>query len=81
MRISNAVPYINDAKNTDHVNENKSIRMRSMNDVLLDRRSKRTAHVRVATAFSDRGSIRLSNDSRARTLESFTSILGPIPII
>ena len=50
MRLSNAVPYINDAKNTAHVTENKSIRMRSMNAVLLDWRPKRTAHVRVATA-------------------------------
>ena len=51
MRLSNAVPYINDAKNTAHVTENKSIRMRSMNAVLLEWQPKRTAHVRVATAY------------------------------
>ena len=44
---------LNDDKNSAHVTENKSIRirMRSMNAVLLDWRSKRTAHVRVATAY------------------------------
>ena len=36
MRLSNAVPQINDAKNTAQLTENKSIRMRSMNAVLLD---------------------------------------------
>ena len=50
MRLSNAIPQINDAKNTANETENKSIRMRRMNAVLLDWRPKRTAHVRVATA-------------------------------